>query len=129
MEFPIVNDINIPGMGEIEGHYQPIIKPSINKHVILKLKAPIIHHAFKDYNRWVHRHAGYAEWEDGMNDISAWPKEDSSIRNILKTIFRNSPFFIKYITIFSYSFVLKLSFLDGLAGLQFSHTRAKYYLR
>jgi glycosyltransferase involved in cell wall biosynthesis len=29
IEFPLVNDLDIPGMGEIEGHYQPVLKKAL----------------------------------------------------------------------------------------------------
>src|SRR5690606_11219593 len=57
MEFPVVDDLDLP-MGEIEGHYQPVLKYEGRIGV---LQAPLIHHGYNE--RWQERHRRYAQWQ------------------------------------------------------------------
>lgn len=121
IHFPVVDDLGLPGMGEIEGHYQPVAKaPGIS---LGQIHAHLIHDAY-DAN-WTLRHERYAAWEAGMNQRGAWPREGSKNRMILKVIFRHMPF--RWLVAFLHSYVLKAGFMDGSRGFRFAQSRAAYY--
>ena len=125
MAFPVVDDLDLPGMGEIEGHYQPRLKPGYETDRIGFLKAPLIHDAYDDPAAWEARHRRYAAWEAGMNARRAWPEEDRVYRRALKALFRRLPF--RSAAAFFHCYVLKAGFLDGGPGYRFALSRAAYY--
>jgi len=127
IEFPVIDDLDILGMGEIEGHYQPVIKDEYAGHglSILQLNEYLVHHALEDEEKWVERHKRYAIWETGMNQKKAWPEDPVYIRRIMKNIFKKLPF--RGLFIFIYSYFFKLGFLDGCAGFNFAVKRMYYY--
>ncbi len=124
MRFPVVDDLAFPGMGEMEGHYQPVPKTPGSAH-IGRLRTPLLHHACPDRAAWDARHARYALWEAEMTTRGAWPPDPVPFRNHLKRLFRFLP--RRDIVAFIHSFVWKKGFLDGAAGLDFALARAAYY--
>jgi glycosyltransferase involved in cell wall biosynthesis len=122
--FPVVNDLDIPGMGEIEGHYQPILKPEFKHEKLGQLKSPLLHHAYEDQTAWESRHQRYAAWEAGMNAKNAWPADPIPWRNFAKKTLRKSKF--RPEITFLYSYIVKRGFLDGKSGLAFALSRRKY---
>jgi len=90
MTFPVVDDLDISGMGEIEGHYQPVFKAGAG--IVKSLKKPILHHALDDRQRYADRHVGYAQWHRVMNAREAYPQDPVFSRQTLKTIFQALPF-------------------------------------
>lgn len=46
IEFPVVDDLDCPGMGEIEGHYQPVLKEHYQGEEIGLLNAALYHEAY-----------------------------------------------------------------------------------
>jgi glycosyltransferase involved in cell wall biosynthesis len=127
MQFPVVNDLDIPGMGEIEGHYQPILKAGYEKEEIGQLRTPLHHYCFEDKTRWQGRHEGYAVWEREMTRRNAYPRDPSVLREGLKRIFRRLPFRAQII--FLYGYILKGGFLDGVAGYISILCKAQYYYK
>jgi glycosyltransferase involved in cell wall biosynthesis len=125
MEFPVVDDIGAPGMGEIEGHYQPVLKPGFKGQKIKCLNHFILHDAYDDPAAWQARHERYAAWEAEMDARNAWPREEKLTRRVLKTIFKNLPF--RPSIAFIHCFVLKRGFMDGARGFRFAQSRAGYY--
>ncbi len=121
VHFPVVDDLGIPGMGEIEGHYQPVLKEPGGK--ISQLKNALVHDAYN--KNWTARHERYAMWEAGMNQRNAWPTEDSGFRKILKSVFRAMP--LRPTAAFVHCYIFKLGFLDGVRGFKFARSRAVYY--
>ena len=119
--FPVVDDLGIYGMGEIEGHYQPVLKAGQQHASIGQLKAALDHYAYEDKGRWAERHRRYALWEQRMTDAQAWPAD----QRLIKTVFQRLPF--KALAAFLHSYVLKLGVLDGCAGYRFACTRWRYY--
>lgn len=120
--FPPVNDLDIRGMGEIEGHYQPV--PYEDGTPIGQLSAALIHHNRKGRGDWMRRHERYAEWEAEMIARNAFPPDPVEWRQDLKGLTRASIF--RPALVFLYSYVLRLGFLDGVAGLDFALARAAY---
>ena len=121
MAFPVVDDLDIPGMGEIEGHYQPVFKVSGKTGA---LKNVLLHHAYEG-GGWDERHVRYASWERAINKRNAWPRDPSGIRQMLKLIFRAIPG--RGEIAFVHSYIVKLGFLDGAAGLRLAQDRRRYY--
>ena len=120
--FPVVDDLDLPGMGEIEGHYQPVLKiPGW----IGQLEAPLLHEACDDPAAWLARHERYAAWESGMNRKRAWPRDPVRWRQFLKTVFRTLPG--RPLWAFLHGYVLKRGFLDGRAGFDLARDRFRYY--
>lgn len=126
MEFPVVDDLNIRGMGEIEGHYQPVLKAAYQQNEkIGQIRHALVHYACKNEQDWSDRHVRYAEWERGMNRKNAWPKDPVIVRQYAKLLFRSLPF--RPILAFFQSYVFNFGFLDGRAGISFAQSRYRYY--
>jgi len=134
--FPEVADLHLPGMGEIEGHYQPRRRKGTADRGrsrggedriahIARLRAYLIHDALGDFTGWEARHRRYAAWEAGMTRGNLWPADPLFAREALKKIFRRLPF--RPLAAFLHSYVLKRGFLDGRAGWRLAALRARYY--
>lgn len=119
--YPPVNDLDLP-MGEIEGHYQPV--PIREGVVIGQLDHAVLHHNHKGRGDWDRRHERYAAWEAGMIARDAYPVDPVPWRQELKILTRASA--LRPYLVFLYSFVLRLGFLDGVAGFDFALARASY---
>ena len=119
-EYPVVDDLNIDGMGEIEGHYQPI---ATQDSVIIKdIKSPIIHDDKK--GDWFNRHDQYTKWEIEMNAREVWPIDPIHHRELIKDAIRTSP--LRPYIVFIYSYILKAGFMDGMAGFNYAMARSRY---
>lgn len=127
VEFPVVDDLGLGGMGEIEGHYQPILKDKYAGEMIRQLNFALEHAACESKAIWYDRHERYAQWEAGMNIRDAWPKDPVQWRQAFKQIFRAMP--MRNVAAFLHCYILKLGFLDGGVGLDFALSRAWYYKR
>ena len=127
MCFPEVDDLDIPGMGEVEGHYQPILKPECMKLKIGSLKNHVIHEAMEDERAWAFRHEKYARWEAGMNIKNAWPIDPIPWRQKAKSLLRATK--LRPYIVFLAVYVVFGGFLDGRAGLKFAFHRYRYYCR
>ncbi|NCO04474.1 MAG: glycosyltransferase family 2 protein [Alphaproteobacteria bacterium] len=123
--FPVVDDLDIKEMGEMEGHYQPILKPDYSDEKIEQLNAELLHYACDDRGAWERRHERYAIWEAAMIWRGAYPKDPSRGREFIKTIFRKTP--RRDWIAFVHSYIYKHGFLDGKAGYDFARSRACYY--
>lgn len=125
MEFPVVSDLDIPGMGEIEGHYQPVLRPEFAGAKIGRLRHALLHEAYEDAAAWRARHLRYAAWEVEMDRRRAWPRDPSKFRAALKAVFKTLP--ARPAAAFAHSYILKRGFLDGPPGFDFARSRAAYY--
>lgn len=115
--FPVVDDLDLAGMGEMEGHYQPVLKAG---GVVGILKHALLHHALEDSVRWSKRHEGYAVWQKGMQ---ARPVANDP--RISKAFFHVLP--VKPWAAFIHSYVLLGGFLDGRRGFSLARSRYDYY--
>lgn len=122
MEFPVVDDLGITGMGEIEGHYQPVVRGGVCGS-IGQVVAPLLHYA-EDDAAWKERHERYAVWECEMTRRGLWPKDPVYWRERAKRYLRTSIF--RPYVMFLYSYVLKMGFLDGVHGYRFALSRKCY---
>ncbi len=125
IEFPVVDDLSFDGMGEMEGHYQPVLNAQHTDEKIGQLKTPMIHQAYETTQVWEARHQRYARWEALMNVGQAWPKDPLPARQFLKQLFRALSF--RGVAAFIHCYVFKFGFLDGAAGYRFACSRARYY--
>ncbi len=125
IEFPVVDDLNIDGMGEIEGHYQPVLKAAYQQEPLRQLRSPLFHFAYENAKAWERRHQRYAQWEAAMIKRQSYPEDPNKIRETLKVIFQRMP--CRGFIAFCHSYIVRLGFLDGLAGFQFARSRAQYY--
>ncbi|MCC6597203.1 MAG: glycosyltransferase family 2 protein, partial [Alphaproteobacteria bacterium] len=104
IEFPVIDDLDIEGMGEIEGHYQPVLKPAFRHERIGQLRQALIHEAYGNKETWERRHWRYALWEVGMNKKAAWPQDPSPWRERLTVLFRHVPY--RWLLAFLHSYIL-----------------------
>lgn len=121
--FPKVEDLGIPGMGEIEGHYQPVPIDGADVQ-IGQLDHALIHHNHKGRGEWDRRHDRYAQWEAAMTARHLWPADPVAWREELKTHTRAAR--LRPALVFLYSYIARLGFLDGVAGLDYALARAGY---
>jgi len=120
--FPVVDDLDVPGMGEMEGHYQPVLKSGGK---IGRLSHAMLHHAYEGTGTWEARHERYAAWERGMNAKNAWPRDPVLWRQILKQVFRAMPG--RAYVAFLHAYILKAGFRDGRLGFDLARDRWRYY--
>ncbi len=121
--FPVVDDLNAEGMGEIEGHYQPL--PTDKAARVGQLKAEILHYSGEGAPAWRARHEHYARWEAWMLKNRAYPPEIGWFRAVSKYLFRHLPF--RPAMAFAHSYILKGGMFDGARGFRFARTRFDYY--
>lgn len=120
--FPVVGDLGCEGMGEMEGHYQPL---PIEGARIGHIQQGLLHYAYDGGESWRARHARYMTWERAMNERQAWPIDPVPHRQFLKKIFRAMP--CRGFIAFVHAYVLKAGFLDGYAGFVRARDRGFYY--
>jgi glycosyltransferase involved in cell wall biosynthesis len=116
--FPEPDDLAAPGMGEQEGHYQPLADP------VHRLRAPIEHMDLDPVRTWFDRHNRYSDWE-------AWLEHHPEVRESIRAaktrqgqIFHRAPF--KPLVSFAYAYVARGGFLDGRAGLDYALAMSFY---
>lgn len=123
MHFPVINDLGCSGMGEIEGHYQPVLKVKGSK--IGKFSSYLHHVANFEPKKWQERHQRYAAWEVCMTNKGAWPEDPVPWRQLLKQALRRN--FFRPELAFLHSYVFKLGCLDGRVGWSLAVSRWHYY--
>ncbi len=123
-EFPVVDDLDISGMGEIEGHYQPVRKVGHGNSGLGQLHYPVLHYAYEDEAAWCTRHLRYAKWEAEMIMRELYPPDPVFAREFVKKLLRQSYF--RGVLTFFVSYFVKFGFFDGYAGYKFALSRMKY---
>jgi glycosyltransferase involved in cell wall biosynthesis len=121
VSYPEFPDLDIAGMGEIEGHYQPKVNGSIGQ-----IHAPLIHDCAETIDSWSDRHQRYATWQAEVEkrgiDLAV---TETGWRAQAKRAFQDS--FGRGIVMFLDSYVMQQGFLDGKAGLHYAVARGWYY--
>lgn len=125
MMFPEVDDLDCGAIGEIEGHYQPVLRIGHDNEKIGVLRHALLHFAYDEEDGWKKRHERYAQWEVYMNSLDAWPEDPNPWRQWLKETFRAMPWRAQ--VAFLHSYILKLGFLDGAGGFYIARDRYRYY--
>lgn len=118
--FPEVGDLDAPGIREVEGHYQPTVDEAIGT-----LNGRLVHDDRDPVRTWFDRHNRYSDWEAHlrMNEITR--REIASRRTAKGAFFDRIPF--KPVVFFVYSYIARLGFLDGRAGLDYAVALSTYY--
>ncbi|MFE9387951.1 glycosyltransferase family 2 protein [Streptomyces sp. NPDC006784] len=116
--FPEPDDLAAPGMGEQEGHYQPLADP------VVRLRSPIEHRDLDPVRTWFERHNRYSDWE-------AWLERHPVVREQIRQaktrqgrLFHRAP--LKPLVSFAYAYGWKRGFLDGRAGLDYALAMSFY---
>jgi glycosyltransferase involved in cell wall biosynthesis len=119
-QFRPVDDLDIPGMGELEGHYQPVVSGHVAQ------LDGFLHHDDPDpVATWFERHNRYSDWEAGLRWKRAHGAAAPIHRSAQGRLFDRVPF--KPAAFFAYSYVIRAGFLDGRAGFDYAMALAMYY--
>ena len=121
--FPVVNDLESFGMGEVEGHYQPIAFEPNSR--VGQMESSVHHYVTNESNEWFIKHDNYAKWEAYMVNQKQHPTDPVPIRNFLKVMVRNCPFSPSLA--FLHSMILLQGWRHGKVGLKWSKMRYYYY--
>jgi glycosyltransferase involved in cell wall biosynthesis len=120
VSYPIIDDLNSEGMGELEGHYQPKVNGKTRK-----FKSRIVHNDKDPISTWMTRHVNYAKWEAHlMQNLVEKYRVDSS-KGMVASAAHRLP--ARPLLFFIYSYVLKFGFLDGKAGFDYAFAKSWYY--
>jgi glycosyltransferase involved in cell wall biosynthesis len=116
--FPEVGDLDAPGMGEQEGHYQPVAPSAA------RLRSPIEHEDLDPVRTWFERHNRYSDWEAWLELNPAVKERVRRVKTRQGRIFHRAP--LKPLVSFGYAYVWKRGFLDGRAGLDYALAMSFY---
>lgn len=118
--FPILDDLHVTNMWEVEGHYQPF-----TSGVVSNLSSRIIHEDPDPLFDYFARHNRYSDWEA---ELRMNPTMKESVRD-LRT--RQGAFFDKFpgkpFFFFLYSYIWKSGWRDGSAGFNYAIALSFYY--
>lgn len=121
--FPVVPDLDVAAMWEVEGHYQPELDGPAGR-----LRHPLLHEDRKPLSAWFDRHNRYSDWEAALRGdgrMVALAARERGLRRFLKTIHARAP--LRPLLVFLHAYVLALGFLDGRAGLHHALARTFYH--
>jgi len=121
--FPVVPDLDVARMWEVEGHYQPDVDGTVGR-----LRAPLRHADGKALAAWFDRHNRYSDWEAALRTdgrMDALIARERGGRRWLKRVLAGLP--LRPLAVFLHSYVLRLGFLDGTAGFHHALARAFYH--
>jgi glycosyltransferase involved in cell wall biosynthesis len=117
------DDLHVDNMWEVEGHYQPAIAGRV-----AHLEGRLLHNDHDSLFSYFQRHNRYSDWEAALSVDGALvdPREGGErVHKLAKRLFHRLPgrpaFF------FVYSYVFRLGFLDGVAGLNYAIAKSFYY--
>ncbi|MEU8351644.1 glycosyltransferase [Streptomyces sp. NPDC048845] len=116
--FPVLGDLEAPGMGEQEGHYQPVAES------VRALRSPIEHEDLDPVRTWFDRHNRYSDWEAWLELHPEVREETRLAKTRQGQLFHKAPF--KPLVSFAYAYVYKRGFLDGRAGLDYALAMSFY---
>jgi glycosyltransferase involved in cell wall biosynthesis len=117
--FPALDDLDAPGMGEQEGHYQPTVEG-----VVGLLRSPMQHEDPDPLSDWFARHNRYSDWEAFLRLHPATRKGVRAARSRQGQVLERLP--LKPLAVFLYNYVAKLGWRDGRAGFDFALALAFY---
>lgn len=123
--YPQIDDLDIEEMGEMEGHYQPVLNPQCKHMKIGTLSGAVIHYACSDMKYWEEKLERYKVWKEKVSERKALPDDPVLLRKWLKRFLLHSKFTGKLV--FFYSYFWCLGFLDGAEGREYALSRARYY--
>lgn len=118
--FPVLNDLSVKNMWEVEGHYQPIVSGSLGF-----LKGKLLHSDPDPFYDYFSRHNRYSDWEAHLRINSDDRKIVRQAKSSQGRIFDFMPG--KPVIFFFYSYFFKRGFLDGKAGFNYAVSLSYYY--
>lgn len=121
--FPVVPDLDVTTMWEVEGHYQPLVDGPVGR-----LRHVLLHDDRKPLSAWFERHNRYSDWEAALRAdgrMAALAGQERGTRRLLKAVHARTP--LRPLLVFLHAYVLALGFLDGRAGLHHALARAFYH--
>lgn len=118
--FPVIEDLDAPGMGELEGHYQPTAIGNVPK-----LSGRLLHDDQDPVKTWFERHNRYSDWEAFLRTNPTVREAAAQRRTRQGRLFDKVP--LKPLLFFLYSYVIKQGFRDGQPGFDYSFALASYY--
>ncbi|MEU3192268.1 glycosyltransferase family 2 protein [Streptomyces sp. NPDC006992] len=116
--FPEPDDLAAPGMGEQEGHYQPLADP------VVRLRSPIEHRDLDPVRTWFERHNRYSDWEAWLEAHPVVREQIRQAKTRQGRLFHRAP--LKPLVSFAYAYGWKRGFLDGRAGLDYALAMSFY---
>ncbi|WP_129312398.1 glycosyltransferase family 2 protein [Streptomyces sp. L2] len=120
--FPVLDDLDAPGMGEQEGHYQPVAEDS--SEAVRRLKSPIEHEDLDPVRTWFDRHNRYSDWEAWLEHHPEVKESTRQAKSRQGQLFHKAP--LKPLVSFVYAYLYKRGFLDGRAGLDYALAMSFY---
>lgn len=120
VRFPEMDDLKAPGMGELEGHYQPHASGRVQK-----LNGRILHNDLDPVSSWFSRHNRYSDWEAFLWANQRVRAEIAGRRTPKGRLFDAIP--AKPLVFFTYAYLIRLGFLDKRAGLDYAIALSTYY--
>ncbi|MGO4692075.1 glycosyltransferase family 2 protein [Glaciibacter sp. 2TAF33] len=118
--FPVIDDLDAPGIREVEGHYQPVAVGRVGA-----FRSRLLHDDRDPVQSWFDRHNRYSDWEAYLAQNKALKSDIASKRTTKGRVFDSVPF--KPVAFFLYSYVARLGFLDGRSGLDYAIALSTYY--
>jgi glycosyltransferase involved in cell wall biosynthesis len=110
---------------DMEVHEHPVVEGSVGE-----IRAPVEHNDFRGLDRFLERHRDYALWEarrflmlerqSGSDSPDLTPRQRFKYRHLARWWY---PW-----CYFLYAYVVRLGFLDGVAGFQHAFYKAWYFL-
>ncbi|MEU4094100.1 glycosyltransferase family 2 protein [Streptomyces sp. NPDC026673] len=113
VSYPEVDDLDAPGMGEQEGHYQPRADGPVGR-----LRGRIEHRDLDPVRTWFERHNRYSDWEAWLEHHQDAKEQVRGLKTRQGRLFQKVPF--KPLLFFGYTYVARRGFLDGRAGFDYA---------
>lgn len=120
VKFPTINDLASPGMGELEGHYQPEAFGDVNA-----LDGAILHDDKDPIGTWFERHNRYSDWEAYLRINPETKRQIAIYRSKQGRLFDRVP--LKPLVFFLYAYLFKQGFRDGRNGFDYAFALSSYY--
>jgi glycosyltransferase involved in cell wall biosynthesis len=118
--FPVLNDLHVANMWEVEGHYQPIYQGRLGK-----LSSSLKHLDPDPLYDYFARHNRYSDWESELAVDLNLSLSVLDSRSRQGKFFNRLPF--KPIIFFIYSYFIRRGLLDGRAGFNYAVALSFYY--
>lgn len=118
--FPVLDDLHVKNMWEVEGHYQPNYKGQL-----YRMRSTLRHQDPDGLYDYFARHNRYSDWEAELRVNDSLRKEVSSKRSLQGRVFDRIP--LKPFNFFCYSYIFRSGWRDGRAGFHYAMALSFYY--
>lgn len=118
--FPVVDDLGVANMWEVEGHYQPIVNGKV-----YSFASQLVHLDPDPLFDYFARHNRYSDWEAYLINHPDVRSQVAAARSAQGRIYDHLP--AKPLVFFIYSYILRAGWRDGRAGLDYALALAFYY--